>query len=67
MENQMEFKIEKEILNESFAINKELEDLLTERISDLHKVKGGKQARHAFIYYRKLLRESRDLIRTNLK
>lgn len=34
---------------------KELEDLLTDRISDFHEVKGMMQARHAYIYYRSLL------------
>ena len=43
-----------------------LEQLLTERISDLHEVKGGMQARHAYIYYRKLVwdieKSLRDII-----
>ena len=30
----------------------ELEDYLTERIVDLHEVKGAMQARHAYIFYR---------------
>jgi len=41
---------------------KELDDLLTERISELHEIKGMMQARHAYIFYRKLLWEIRDLV-----
>ena len=41
---------------------KELDDLLTERIVDLHGVKGLMQARHAYIFYRKLLWEIRDTL-----
>ena len=33
----------------------ELEKLLTERISDMYNVKGMMQARHAYIFYRRLL------------
>jgi len=33
----------------------ELESLLTERISELHEVKGYQESRHVFIFYRKLL------------
>ena len=48
-------------------MSKELEDLLTDRISDLHKVNGGQQARHVFILYRKLLNELTAKIKDNLK
>jgi hypothetical protein len=41
----------------------EFDSLLTERISDLHEIKGMMQARHAYIFYRKLLWEIRDIIR----
>lgn len=34
---------------------RDLEKHLTERISDLHEVKGGMQARHAYMYYRYML------------
>lgn len=40
----------------------ELESLLTERIADMYKVKGFMQARHAYIFYRKVLNEIKDLI-----
>lgn len=41
---------------------KDLDDLLTDRISDFHEVKGAMQARHVYMYYRKLLWEIRDII-----
>ena len=44
-----------------------VERLLTERISELHEVKGGMEARHVFTYYRKLLWESSRLLCDNLK
>ena len=45
----------------------ELESRLTERISDLHEVQGGMQARHAYIFYRKLLCEIRDKFQSSIK
>lgn len=62
----MEYKIKKENLSEFFELVYSLETLLTDRISDLHEVKGGMQARHAYILYRKLLVEAKDLINDNL-
>lgn len=41
---------------------KELADLLTDRISDLHEVKGGMQARHCYIFYRERLYAIRNII-----
>jgi hypothetical protein len=41
---------------------KVLTDLLTERISELHEVKGGMQARHAFILYRNILMELQGMV-----
>jgi len=38
----------------------ELDKLLTERISDMHDVKGYMQARHAYVLYRARLWEIRD-------
>ena len=41
----------------------ELEDIdkiLTERISDLHQIKGAMAERHSFIYYRKLICDLKD-------
>jgi flagellar motility protein MotE (MotC chaperone) len=37
---------------------KQLNTLLTERISELHEVKGAMQARHAFIHYRGIVWEA---------
>lgn len=37
---------------EAIEILRELETLLTERISDAHQVKGMMQCRHAYCYYR---------------
>lgn len=63
----MEYKIESEKVKDFFEVVDGLEDLLTDRIGDLHGVKGGMQARHAYILYRKLLWEATSLIRDNLK
>lgn len=63
----MEYKIENEKVSDFFEVVNDLEKLLTDRISDLYEVKGGMQARHAYILYRKLLREAKYLIKDNLK
>ena len=63
----MEYKIEKEKVSDFFEVVDNLEKLLTDRISDLHEVKGGMQARHAYMLYRKLLWETKYLMRDNLK
>jgi len=63
----MEYKIDKEKILELKDDFEELEKLLTERISDLHNVQGGIQARHAYIFYRKELRGVRSLLFDNLK
>ena len=65
--NNMEYKIEKKELDNFFRVVNDLETLLTERISDLHEVKGGVQARHVYILYRNLLWEAKYLMRDNLK
>jgi len=52
----------KDKTNEALEKIKDLDDLLTDRISDFHEVKGLMQARHAYMYYRKLLWEIRDII-----
>ncbi len=41
--------------NELMEDFQELEKLLTERISDMYEIKGMMQARHAYIFYRRLL------------
>lgn len=43
---------DKERISQALGELKELEDLLSERISDLHQVKGMMQARHVYCYYR---------------
>lgn len=50
-----EYKIKADVVGEMNEDFKELEDLLTERISDMYEIKGMMQARHAYIYYRSLL------------
>ena len=63
----MAYKIENEKVSDFFEVVDGLEKLLTDRISDLNDVKGGMQARHAYILYRKLLGEAKYLMRDNLK
>lgn len=63
----MDYKIEKEKADDFIKIINELEKLLTERIVDFHEVKGYVQARHAYVFYRKLLWEAKHLICDNLK
>lgn len=63
----MEYKIENEKVEDFFEIIDDLVKLLTDRISDLHGVKGATQGRHAYILYRKLLWEAKYLMRDSLK
>lgn len=42
---------------------RELDKLLTDRISDMHDVKGYMQARHAYVLYRERLWKIRDEFR----
>jgi hypothetical protein len=63
----MKHEIESEKVKDFFQIISDLENLLDERIVDLHEVRGGMQARHAYCYYRKLLWEAKYIIRDNLK
>lgn len=49
-------------IKEAISILAELEELLTERIADLHQVKGGMQARHAYSYYRKYVWDAKNLL-----
>jgi hypothetical protein len=41
-----------ENLNDALEILDDLSKFLDERVSDLHQVKGGMQARHCYIFYR---------------
>lgn len=63
----MDYKIENGKVKDFFEVVDDLEKLLTERISDLHEVRGGMQSRHAYCYYRKLLWDAKYLMRDNLK
>lgn len=54
------YKIKADAAGEMNDDFKELEDLLTERIADLHEIQGMMQARHAYIYYRYLLCKIRE-------
>lgn len=55
-------KIAKDILDKLEAVEK----LLSERISELHEVKGAQQARHAYVYYRSSVFGARIDLRDNL-
>jgi len=50
-------------IKEAIETLDELQKLLTERISDLHEVKGGMQARHAYCYYRKYVWDAINLLK----
>jgi len=63
----MEYKIELDKIEHAFEVIDDLEHLLTERISDLHEVKGGMQSRHAYIFYRRKLWDVRNILKDNLK
>ena len=63
----MEYKIESKNVTNFFEVIDDLEKLLTERIGDLHEVKGFMQSRHAYCYYRSLLWEAKYLMQDNLK
>ena len=56
----MKYEIEKEKVDELIDMIKEFDKLLTERISDLYEIKGMMQARHAYVFYRKLLPDYTD-------
>jgi hypothetical protein len=63
----MKYEIEKNDLNNILDYIKDLEIMLTERISDLHDVKGGMQARHCYIFYRERLYEIKGKIQSSCK
>jgi len=48
----------------AIEILRELEDRLTERISDLHEVKLGVEARHSFMFYRDYVWQSLAVLRS---
>lgn len=51
-----------EKIKEAISLLDELSKLMDDRISDLHQVKGGIQARHAYCYYRKYVWEAKILL-----
>lgn len=55
----------KDKIEEALYELNELEDLLTERIADLHEVKGGMQARHAYVFYRRKVLEIINILTKN--
>ena len=63
----MDYKIENEKVKDFFEVIDSLDKLLTERISDLHEVRGEMQSRHAYCYYRSLVWEAKYLMRDSLK
>jgi len=60
-------EIEKTTIDDFFESVKDLDSLLTERISAMHNVPELLQARHVYIFYRKLLWEARDTIKYGIK
>lgn len=48
--------------NQALELLNDLDNLLTERIEELHKIQGMQQARHAYIYYRSLLWKINDKV-----
>ena len=63
----MKYEIEKEKADELFDAMNELSKLLTERISDMHEIKGMMQARHAYIFYRRMLLDIKYSMADSLK
>lgn len=62
----MKKQTDKEIVKEVYDELDSLSKLFDERISDLHNVKGAMQARHAYIYYRRLVWDAMYKIRDEL-
>lgn len=53
----------KKEVSEALELLNDLQNLMSDRISDLHEVKGGMQARHCYMFYRSKLWEIRDVLR----
>lgn len=62
----MTLKIESSDLKEVIELMNNLEDLLTEQISDLHEIKGMMQTRHTYIYYRSLLMQAENKLKNSI-
>ena len=57
-------KVEKDQnLADAYETLEDLSKFLDDRVSDLHNVKGGMQARHCYIFYRKQVWEAMDKIK----
>jgi hypothetical protein len=52
MEDQKVVMVDYSKLNNALEILDELSKLFDDRVSDLYQVKGGMEARHAFMFYR---------------
>ena len=63
----MKYQIEDKNVQDFNEIIDSLEKLLTERITELHEVKGAMQSRHVFVFYRTLLWEAKYEIRDSIK
>lgn len=63
----MKNEIDSEKLKEFFETMDRLDEYLTERISDLHNVQGGMQARHAYVFSRDMAWKAKYIIRDNMK
>ena len=61
------YKIEKKDFQKLSEIMANLENLMTERISDLYNVEGSMATRHSFLLYRRMVWDARNLMRDNLK
>ena len=63
----MKYEINESDVLELLGQFEEINKLMDQRIVDLHKVPGASQARHAYIYYRSLLWESKDKFTNSIK
>ena len=63
----MKTLIDNKALENFFEVVDDLSKLLDDRVIELHKVQGMQQCRHAYIFYRKLLWEARDIIKDNIE
>jgi len=63
----MKYKIKKKKMDDFLESVKDVEKLLTDRISDLADVKQGMQARHAYVFYRNTLMHAMFKIQKELR
>jgi hypothetical protein len=55
---------EENIVKEAIQILDDLRKLLDDRVEDLYQVKGGMQARHAYMFYREKVWEAIDKLKS---